>query len=473
MIYILENNPEKPAATLQTSDHTELRPTSVRWQMMALVTVTTILTYLDRLNLGIAGHFIQDEFSFSMKAMGWILSSFLLGYSLSQIPGGYLADCFGPRKVLIAAISWWSVLTAATAIAPRLAATGWLSVAISIALIRFLIGIGEAPSSPSYTKVVANWIGHTHRGFGSSFNLFGIGLGGALTPVLIMFIMRNWGWRMAFYSCGVLGLLVALVWYFFATDRPEQHPRVNRAEIELIGRGRSFRSGERIRVPWSNILSNRSVIALVLGYFCQGYPIYFFHTWLFIYLVKVRGFSLTEGGLYGAMPYIAIAVASPLGGLFSDYAVRTFGKPWGQRLAVGLGMFSSAALMWVGAHAPSRVPAILFLALAAGCNMFASVTFWAACIDLGQQYSGSVAGLMNTCGNFGGWLSPIVSAYVASKFGWTAALTLAAFVTVGSGLCWLGVDTRKSVVTSRILRHDESSALPQSGGPDVVSSHSR
>lgn len=452
------------------------RPTSVRWQMMALVTVTTVLTYLDRLNLGIAGHFIQDEFSFSLKTMGWILSSFLLGYSLSQIPGGYLADRFGPRKVLIAAISWWSVLTVATAIAPRLAVTGWLSVAYSIAVIRFLIGIGEAPSSPSYTKVVANWIGRTHRGFGSSFNLFGIGLGGALTPVLITFIMRNWGWRTAFYGCGLLGILVALVWYFFATDQPEQHPRVNKAEIELIGRGRDHatRAGEKLQVPWGNIFLNGSVIALVLGYFCQGFPIYFFHTWLFIYLVKVRGFTLTEGGFYGATPYIAIAVASPLGGLFSDVAVRGLGKPWGQRLAVWSGMFSSAVLMWAGAHAPDKVTAILLLAAAAGCNMFASVTFWAACIDLGQQYSGSVAGLMNTCGNLGGWLSPIVSAYVASKFGWTAALTLAAFVTGGSGLCWLGVDTRNSVVTSRILRHDESSALPQqSGAPDAMSSHGR
>jgi MFS transporter, ACS family, glucarate transporter len=439
------------------------RPTSVRWEMMALVTVTTILTYLDRLNLSIAGHFIQDEFSLSLKTMGWILSSFLLGYSLSQIPGGYLADRFGPRKVLIVAISWWSVLTAATAVAPRLPVTRWLGVAYSIALVRFLIGIGEAPSSPSYTKVVANWIGHTRRGFGSSFNLFGIGLGGALTPVLITWIMRHWGWRTAFYSCGLLGIIVASIWYFCATDRPDEHPRVNRAEIELIGRGRSYDTvaAAKIQVPWRRIFANRSVIALVLGYFCQGFPIYFFHTWLFIYLIKVRGFSLTQGGLYGATPYLAIALASPLGGLFSDFAVRALDKPWGQRIAVWLGMFSSAALMWTGAHAPNKVTAVLLLAGSAGCNMFASVTFWAACIDLGQQFSGSVAGLMNTCGNFGGWLSPIVTAYVATKFGWTLALTLAAIVTVGSGLCWLGVDTRNTVAGSRAPLLGSDGAAPQ------------
>jgi ACS family glucarate transporter-like MFS transporter len=423
------------------------RATSVRWQMMGLVTATAILTYLDRLNLGIAGKFIQDEFSIPLKTMGWILGAFLLGYSLSQVPGGYLSDRFGPRRVLIAAIAWWSVLTATTALAPRLFLTGWFGVAWSFAVVRFLIGIGEAPSSPAYTKVVANWMGSSRRGLGSSFNLLGIGLGGALTPLLITSIMQRWGWRTAFYCCGLLGIVAALAWYLLATDRPDQNPRVNPAELDLIARGRPqnkpFVSGSG--VPWWRIFTNRSIIALVLGYFCQGFPIYFFHTWLFIYLVKVRGFSLTQGGLYGAIPYLAIALASPLGGQFSDFAVRKFGKRLGQRIAVWLGMFSSAILLWEGAHAENKVTAILLLAAAAGCNMFASVTFWAACIDLGHDYSGSVAGLMNTFGNLGGFFSPIVTAYIASAFGWTSALTLAALVTVVSGLCWLVVDSTRGI----------------------------
>jgi ACS family glucarate transporter-like MFS transporter len=423
------------------------RATSVRWQMMGLVTATAMLTYLDRLNLGIAGKFIQDEFSIPLKTMGWILGAFLLGYSLSQVPGGYLSDRFGPRKVLIAAIAWWSVLTATTALAPRLFLTGWFGVAWSFAIVRFLIGIGEAPSSPAYTKVVANWMGSSRRGLGSSFNLLGIGLGGALTPLLITFIMQRWGWRTAFYCCGLLGIVAAGAWYFLATDRPDQNPRVNPAELDLIGRGRPqdkpLVSGSG--VPWWRIFTNRSIVALVLGYFCQGFPIYFFHTWLFIYLVKVRGFSLTQGGFYSAIPYLAIALASPLGGQFSDFAVRRFGKRLGQRLAVWVGMFSSAILLWEGAHAGNKVTAILLLAAAAGCNMFAAVTFWAACIDLGREYSASVAGLMNTFGNLGGFFSPIVTAYIASAFGWTSALTLAACVTVVSGLSWLAVDSTRGI----------------------------
>ena len=439
--------PTEPAVLKEPLAGVSPRATSIRWLMMALVTATAILTYLDRLNLGIAGKFIQDEYSIPLKTMGWILSAFLLGYSLSQVPGGYLSDRFGPRRVLIAAIAWWSVLTATTALAPRLFSTGWFGVAWSFAIVRFLIGIGEAPSSPAYTKVVANWMGSNRRGLGSSFNLLGIGLGGALTPLLITSIMQRWGWRTAFYCCGLLGIFAALAWYFLATDKPDQNRRVNHEELKLIARGQpqSEQSPSGTGVPWRRIFTNRSIIALVLGYFCQGFPIYFFHTWLFIYLVRVRGFSLTQGGLYGSIPYLAIAFASPLGGQFSDFAVRKFGKRFGQRIAVWVGMFSSAIFLWEGAHAGNKVTAILLLAAAAGCNMFASVTFWAACIDLGHDYSGSVAGLMNTFGNLGGFFSPIVTAYIASALGWTSALTLAALVTVASGLCWLAVDSTKGI----------------------------
>jgi MFS family permease len=264
--------PRDSATFLEPGQSFPSRATSVRWLMMGMVTATTILTYLDRLNLSIAGKYIQDEFSIPLKTMGWIFSAFLLGYALSQIPGGYLADRYGPRKVLVIAISWWSILTAGTAVAPRLPLGRWFGLAWSFAIVRFLIGIGEAPSSPCYTKIVANWMGHAHRGLGSSFNLLGIGLGGALTPVLITFIMQHWGWRASFYCCGLVGILVALAWYFLATDRPDQHPRVNQAEVELIGRNRSndVQFASQGHVPWGRIFTNRSVIALIAGYVLPG-----------------------------------------------------------------------------------------------------------------------------------------------------------------------------------------------------------
>ncbi len=291
-------------------------PTRIRWAIMSWLTVVLMLTYLDRLNLSIAGKFIQDEFSFSTQTMGWVFSAFILGYSIFQIPGGWAADRFGARNLLTTAIVWWSAFTALTALAPHLIFVRWVGVAGSLIIVRFMVGAGESASAPAANKIVAYWMGSSHRATGSSFTLLGIGLSGAFTPFLISWIMQRWGWRMSFILCGLAGLLVALAFHLYVTDRPEQNSRVqNAAELALIRstfNPRSRRCAEtknRVQLRGSKILSSPSVWALLIGYFCQGYPIYIFHTWFFIYLVRVRGDSPSLKAASGEpLPYLAIAI---------------------------------------------------------------------------------------------------------------------------------------------------------------------
>jgi MFS transporter, ACS family, glucarate transporter len=411
-------------------------PTNVRWRILTSVMLMTFLTYLDRLNLSIAGQSIQHELAFSTQTMGWMLSAFLLGYALLQIPGGWLADRYGARDVLFLAVLWWSLFTALTAIAPNLPLARWFTIAWSFAIVRFLVGVGEAASQPSLNKIVAAWSGKSNRGFGTSFSIAGIGLSGAATPVLIAWIMQRWDWRTSFFAAGATGLALAIFWRIYVTDRPEQHPAVNAEELALL---KSSSTNEptpqsSIKTPWKRILSSRSVAGLALGYFCQGFPIYFFHTWFFIYLVNIRRLSISRSSLLGTLPYIAIAVLAPLGGLFSDFAVSRAGKRKGRRLAIASGMIVSAALLYAGSNTRDNSLAILLLAAGAGFNLFAAVSFWAVCIDLTTQFTASVSGLMNTCGNLGGWLSPIVTAYLAAKYGWNRALLCAALVTLGAAL---------------------------------------
>lgn len=423
---------------------TGIKASRVRTRIMALIVVSAILTYLDRLNFSFAGKSIQEEFHLDAQTMGWMLSAFLLGYALTQIPGGWLSDKFGPRRLLVFVIIWWSIFTAATALAPNLPTARWFGVAWSFAIIRFLIGVGEAPSSPCYNKIVSYWVGSSHRGFGSSLTLLGIGIGGASTSVLIAWLIYRWGWRFSFYVCGFLGLCLAATWYFFTTDRPEEHSGVNAAELALIREDMdTVHIGKRAltKVPWAMLLKSKSVWALISGYFCQGFPIYFYHTWFFIYLTKVRGYSVVKGSLWATTPYIAIALLSPLGGWFSDKCVARFGLRRGRQRAVWIGMVLSALFLWFGGQTPTPYLSILQLAAAAGLNMFAAVSFWAACIDIGGEHAGSLSGLMNTCGNLGGWLSPIITAYVATHYGWNQAIMTAAVVTLFSAVLWIFVNT--------------------------------
>jgi MFS transporter, ACS family, glucarate transporter len=413
----------------------QLAPSRVRWKILLLVTLATGLTYLDRVNLSIAGHYIQSEMGFSTETMGWIFSAFLLGYALMQVPGGWAGDRFGPRKVLAAAILWWSAFTILTGLVPGLALVKWIGLAATFMVVRFLVGVGEAACSPTNNKIVSNWIGSRARGLGASFSILGIGLGGAVTPPLIAWIMVSWGWRSSFYVCGLVGVAFAAFWYSYVRNLPEEHPGVNAAELRLIERAKietPARAQPRRQPPWGKLLKSRSVWGLLLGYFCQGYPIYFYYTWLFIYLVRVRGLTVKQGGVWGMLPYLSIALLAPFGGAFSDFASARLGKTMGRRTAVWLGMLASALLLWLGSRSPSSIVAIVLLAGASGSNMFAATSFWASCIDLTQEFTGSLSGLMNTAGNLGGWLSPILTAYVATHFGWERALDLAAIVTAGS-----------------------------------------
>ena len=428
-----------------------LHPTRARWRIMALLLIISGLTYIDRLNLSIAGNFIQDEYRFSTQTMGWILSAFVLGYALFQVPAGRLGDRYGPRGAITWAILWWSVFTAATAIAPRLPLAGWFGLAWSFVIVRFLVGVGEAAAYPNASKMVAFWMGAGHRGTGSSLVFTGIGMGGALTPTLIAWVMQRWGWRISFYLCALLGIIVAAVWRFYATDHPEDHPRVNQAELEVIRAGLTPARRDAPptipgqRLPWRKVFTSASVWALILSYFCIAYPAYIYYTWFFIYLVRVRGLTLMQGGLWGSTPFLAIMLLAPLGGWTSDRLVARIGKRRGRQSAVWLGVACSATLLWAGAHTVNNTIAILLLAGASGFNLFATASWWATCIDLTRNYSGSLSGLMNMCGNLGGWLAPIVTAFIATRLGWTQALDFAALLTLVAGTLWILVNAEHNL----------------------------
>ncbi|HET7841613.1 MAG TPA: MFS transporter, partial [Terriglobia bacterium] len=321
--------------------------------------------------------------------------------------------------------------------------------------VRFLIGIGEAATLPNANKIVSFWMGDRARGVGNSMFLMGLGLGGAVTPLFIAWMMERWGWRSSFYACGAIGILVALAWHSYATSRPEEHPRVNAAELQLIrahserpGSGSKQTGPNRAPVPWRKLLSSPSAWALMLSYFCEGYPNYIFYTWFYIYLVQVRGLTVIQGGFWGAAPFLASTILAPLGGWFSDHAVLRWGKRRGRQCAVWLGMILAGIMLTTGAHTRDNTTAILLLAGAMGFNIFATATWWATSIDLAPNFSGSLSAMMNTCGNIGGALSPIMTAYIATHFGWTVALDFAAVITFFAAVMWLGVKADINIESS-------------------------
>jgi ACS family glucarate transporter-like MFS transporter len=427
------------------------KPTKIRWVMMGLIMAIMAVTALNRLNLSIAGKFIEEEFSFDTITMGRIFSAFLWGYGLFQIPWGYICDRVGPRRTLTASMLLFAVGSVAMGVTPRLALTAGMSVVTAFCLVRFVTGVGEAAISSNVTRVIASWTNIRERGFASGLQVCGLGLGGTLTPVLIAWMMLNWGWRVAFEVCGGLAFLVIAIWQFYATDWPEQHRSINAVELEAIHPGSQKgdvarrERASRQQVPWLKMLSSLSVWGLILGYGLQGYGFYVYYNWFYFYAVKSRHLPLMQAAVWTSAPFLAMALLSPLGGWFSDKISRTRGRRRGRLIAVWVGMGLAALLLFGGSHLTITTVALPMIALAAGFHMFAATNFWAASIDLAPDYSASLSALMNTLGSVGGAISSMLTAYIVVRAGWSQALDLAALITIGSGLFFSVVNAERPI----------------------------
>jgi ACS family glucarate transporter-like MFS transporter len=435
------------------------RPSNVRWLILAILALIMVVTAFGRLNLGISAKYLQDEFQFTTQTMGWILGAFAFGYALFQIPWGWAGDRFGPRVMLTLAILGWSTLTMLMAIVPLGSRNHWWNLAWAFAIIRFLTGAGEAASYPNANKIVANWTTTSERGIGSSLLLAGVGAGGVLSPILFAATMQRWGWRSSFLLTGALAATAALLWLVFATNRPEENARVNAAELAMLGRPAPGPNRHSFRVsgtPWRKIFSSRSVWGLIFSYICHGYTPYIYFTWFFIYLTRVRGFTVIKGSLWGATPFIAMTLMAPLGGWLSDKAVVRFGRRRGRQSTASIGMTCSALLLWSGSHATNNIFAVLLLAAAAGFSTFAAPSWWATCIDLTPNHSGALSGLMNTCANMAGGIAPILTASIATSLGWTKALDFAALVNFAAAIIWIFVNANDNLEADT----DASTLLP-------------
>ena len=424
------------------------QPTRIRWLVIFLIFLIYVLMFIDRVNISIAAKYIMPEYGLTEIQIGWIFSAFVLGYALVQIPGGWLGDRFGPRRVMFGAILWWSTFTAVTAIAGELFLTSLIGIIGSFAVVRVLIGLGEAAAPPNGNRVIANWAAPHERGLALGIAVSGSSLGAALTPPLIVWIMLAWGWRAAFYIAGGVGIGIAFLWYMLARDQPADHPWVNEAERQYVSQGETTAqepSPPLHLIPWRALLSRPDLWLLTGAYFVLGYTLYFYFSWFFLYLVNERGFSMQSGGFYTMAPFLASAVFAPIGGWLSDTLSAQFGKRIG-RCAIGFtSLILTGVFVSAGATTTSAYTAILFLSLGAGSLFISASVYWVTTIDLAKKYAGTVSGFMNMGGNIGGAISPTLTPYLAQAYGWETALYTMAGLACVAAFCWLGVHPEQAI----------------------------
>jgi MFS transporter, ACS family, glucarate transporter len=402
----------------------------VRYRVVAFTMTLAAITYLDRVCISMLAPKIMHDLRLTGIQMGYVFSAFTLAYALFEIPTAWWADRVGSRRVLTRIVLWWSAFTMATAGAFNYTA---------LLAVRFLFGIGEAGAWPNAARVFARWIPARERGRVQGIFFAGAHVSGGLTPILVAYLMKFLHWRAIFLIFGCIGLAWALSWYSWFRDEPRDHPSVGPAERDLIESTRGLESPHG--GAWSDVFRTRSLFPLCLQYFANTYGFYFFITWLPTYLSKSRRMANAELAIFAGMPLLLSVLADVSGGVTTDAISRRLGLRAGRCGVAGTAyLFAGIAMVSGTLVSDGRVAGIL-IALGGAASMFTLAPAWATAIELGGRNSAVLSATMNTAGQIGGILSPIVLAYIVDRLGnWTMPLHILSGLYFMAAICWIFIN---------------------------------
>jgi MFS family permease len=404
-----------------------------------------LITYMDRANISAAAPLIAKEFGFSKITMGIIFSAFTWGYAALQVPGGWMGDKYGPRRVLGIIVTYWSIMTALTAKAVGV---------VSFSIIRFLFGVGEAGAFPTATRAMQLWYPREERGLAQGVTHSASRLGAAIVPPVTVAIMTALGWRWVFYIFGAVGIIWSLFWHLAYRNMPEQHKWVNQAELVHIrgvdekGNIKQVDIEKKPAVPWRVLLKHSNMWAVMCAYFTYGYSFWIFLSWLPSYLVDYRGFTLLKMGWFASLPLFAGVIGDTAGGWLTDtLLVKTGNAKFARRSVATTGMLGCMVFILLSALTTNPYTAVYCLT---GAMFFLECIIgptWGVSMDVGGAYSGTVSGMMNMAGNIGGALSPIVFGVLVAHGSWVAPFIVAAcLLFIGAGIWAFWLDPEVSVI---------------------------
>jgi len=402
----------------------------VRGRVLVFAFLLAVITYLDRICISAAAPAIMSELHLSFTQMSLVFGAFTLAYSIFEVPSGWLGDVRGPRRVLTRIVLWWSGFTMLTG-----AARGFTS----LVTIRFLFGAGEAGAFPNVARSFSQWFPGRERGRANGVMFLGSRMGGMLSAPIALLLVARWGWRASFVAFGTLGVAWAAAWHTWYRDRPQDHPAMSAEELKWIQQdGESAPHGP---TPWRALLGSRTLYAICAMYFAFGYGLYFYFTWLPTFLIRALGFSQFSGGFFAALPFLLAGIADVAGGWLTDRLTRARGLRVG-RCLLGFGAFlTGAACLLASTLMAAPVARAVLIACALASADLALGACWAVPLDVAPDHAGVVTGCMNTLGNIGGLVGPLVVGIAVDRWqSWTFPFYITAGVYAVGAFMWLAID---------------------------------
>jgi MFS transporter, ACS family, D-galactonate transporter len=387
------------------------RRTRVRFGVLALITIATMLNYVDRSVMGVAQPFLVGELHISPEMMGLIFSAFSWTYALAQVPGGMLLDRLGSRLTYALSLGLWSLATMAH---------GLMSSVAGLFSARLALGLAEAPCFPANSRILSTWFPQTERARANAVYSVGqyIGLG-FLIPVLT-WIAASYGWRALFLLFGGVGVLFALAWHAAYRD-PHESRRANAAELQHIEAGGGLTAGgAKLQFSWAKVgalLSRRQILGASIGQFCGNSTLVFFLTWFPSYLATERGMDWIKSGFAASLPYIAASVGVLVGGALSDGLIRWTGSATlGRKLPIITGLLLTSTMVLAN-FTDSNTLVIAVMSLAFFGQGMVNLG-WTLITDVApRQMIGLTGGVFNFCANLAGIITPLVIGFVVGSTG--------------------------------------------------------
>lgn len=398
----------------------------IRWLIIWMCFIANAISYIDRANLAIAAPVIRHELGLDAAAMGLVLSAFFWTYAAMQLPAGWIIDRIGVRLSLALAVGWWSLFTIATGFARGIS---------QFIGARLMLGVGEAASLPSFTKVAFNWFPRRERGVACSIFNSGSTAGSALSIPLVTWLIVIVGWRGAFIVTGLLGIVWVLLWWFVYRD-PERHRAIAPAEVDALLAERAAPVAATTKISWGDLFRYRSIWGLMIGMFCLNFAIYFFITWFPSYMLQARGFSLTSFAGLGMAPALSAIAGNWLGGWTSDRLLKMGWSATRARKTCLVGGMLVASSIGISAFVDSVYLCLALFALAYASLSFAGANTWTVVSEMAPTpgHVASMGGIQNFAGNLAGIM---ISTFTGVMLAITKGSFLVPLATAG-GLCVVG-----------------------------------
>lgn len=391
------------------------------------------ITFLDRLAIAVAGPRIQDDLHIPPEKWGWVLGAFALAYGLLEIPSGAAGDRLGQRRVLTRIVVWWSAFTALTA-----AATGYVHLMVT----QFLFGAGEAGAYPNASGVIARWFPKTERARAQGAVWAASRVGGALSPLLVVPLLRAAGWRGMFCALSVLGVIWAFLWRTWFHDRPSEQPGIQRTELQEIG---AMKRGKRVDM-WRGLFRSRQTWLLMGMYWCYVWGSWFYFSWFPTYLVRGAGLSEQQMSLFSALPFALGCCGNLAGGVLSDRLASRYGLKVA-RCGQGAASLAASSLLILGlAYAKSKPVVLIFSSIGFGVMDLMLPATWSLCLDLGRAHAGVLTGAMNSAGLAGGFVCTVIFGYLVRATGdYRAPLSLVAAMVMLSAILFVLINPNRPI----------------------------